>query len=179
MDQQQAESGSVANVGFIDPDTPFGSGPQETDMRTIIMTSALLAAGLATPALADGPDSRCASNADGRTVAASEVSQGARRPRLPRGPDQGRARLLRGAGRERQRLPDQGGLHPGHGRARYCAASLNRNARKPVERRNRRSSHGHEQIPRRRHGRARPDGGARRGCIRGRSRTGTGHPPWS
>ena len=45
-------------------------------MRTIIMTSALLAAGLATPALADGPDSRCTSNADGRTVAASEVSQG-------------------------------------------------------------------------------------------------------
>ncbi|MBJ6124855.1 PepSY domain-containing protein [Microvirga splendida] len=45
-------------------------------MRTIIMTSALLAAGLVTPALADGADSRCASGVDGRIVAASAVSKG-------------------------------------------------------------------------------------------------------
>jgi len=44
-------------------------------MRTIIMTSALLAAGLATPALADGPDSRCAPRAAGRVVATSEMSR--------------------------------------------------------------------------------------------------------
>lgn len=45
-------------------------------MRTIIMMSALLAAGLTVPASADGLDSRCASSADGRIVAASEVSKG-------------------------------------------------------------------------------------------------------
>jgi len=44
-------------------------------MRTIIMISALLAAGLATPALADGSNRRCAPGADGRVVAASEVSK--------------------------------------------------------------------------------------------------------
>jgi hypothetical protein len=44
-------------------------------MRTIIMTSALLAAGLATPSLADGSNSRCVSRADGRAVATSEVSK--------------------------------------------------------------------------------------------------------
>jgi hypothetical protein len=60
----------------MDPDMPFGLGQQETDMRTIIMTSALLAAGLATSVLADGPDSRCASGIDGQSVAASEVSKG-------------------------------------------------------------------------------------------------------
>ena len=45
-------------------------------MRTIIMASTLLVTGLATPALAGGPDRRCAPNAEGRTVAASEVSKG-------------------------------------------------------------------------------------------------------
>ena len=45
-------------------------------MRTIIMASALLVTGLATSALADGSDSRCAPRADGRIVAASEVSKG-------------------------------------------------------------------------------------------------------
>ncbi len=45
-------------------------------MRTIIMTSALLAAGLATPVLADGPDSRCTRSPDGRIVAASKVTRG-------------------------------------------------------------------------------------------------------
>lgn len=45
-------------------------------MRTIIMTTALLAAGLATPVLADGSDSRCTRSPDGRIVAASEVSKG-------------------------------------------------------------------------------------------------------
>jgi hypothetical protein len=45
-------------------------------MRTIIMASALLAAGLATPSLADDADSRCASSADDRIVAASEVRKG-------------------------------------------------------------------------------------------------------
>ena len=45
-------------------------------MRTIIMTTALLAAGLATPVLADGSDRRCASGANGRIVAASEVGKG-------------------------------------------------------------------------------------------------------
>ena len=45
-------------------------------MRTIIMTTALLATGLAIPALADRPDRRCVPNADGRIVAASEVSKG-------------------------------------------------------------------------------------------------------
>ncbi len=45
-------------------------------MRMIIMTSALLAAGLATPVLADGPNSLCASGVNGRIVAASEVSRG-------------------------------------------------------------------------------------------------------
>jgi hypothetical protein len=45
-------------------------------MRTIIMASALLAVGLAVPALADGSDSRCAPATDGRVVATSEVSQG-------------------------------------------------------------------------------------------------------
>jgi hypothetical protein len=55
---------------------PFGSGGQETDMRTIIMMSALLATGLATPALADGPGSACAPSADGRIFTAGEVSKG-------------------------------------------------------------------------------------------------------
>jgi hypothetical protein len=55
---------------------PFGSGPQEIDMRTIIMTTALLAAGLAAPALADGLGGRCTRTHDGRIVAASEVSKG-------------------------------------------------------------------------------------------------------
>jgi hypothetical protein len=45
-------------------------------MRTIIMASALLAAGLAVPALADGPRSGCASSADGRVVAASDIGKG-------------------------------------------------------------------------------------------------------
>lgn len=45
-------------------------------MRTIIMASALLATGLATSALADGSDSRCAPGADGRVIAASEISKG-------------------------------------------------------------------------------------------------------
>jgi hypothetical protein len=45
-------------------------------MRTIIMASAILAAGLATPVLADGPDRRCISGDNGRTVAASAVSKG-------------------------------------------------------------------------------------------------------
>ena len=45
-------------------------------MRAIIMASALLAAGLATPSLADDSDSRCATSADDRIVAASEVSKG-------------------------------------------------------------------------------------------------------
>lgn len=45
-------------------------------MRTIIMTSALLAAGLATPALAEGSDSRCAAGPDSRIVTAREVSKG-------------------------------------------------------------------------------------------------------
>jgi len=45
-------------------------------MRTIIMTSALLAIGLAAPAMADDSDNRCASSGDGRIVAASEVSKG-------------------------------------------------------------------------------------------------------
>jgi hypothetical protein len=44
-------------------------------MRTIIMASALLATGLAVPAMADDSDSRCAPVADGRIVAASEVSK--------------------------------------------------------------------------------------------------------
>ena len=44
-------------------------------MRTIIMTSALLAAGLAAPAMADGSGTRCAPSPDGRIVAASEVSK--------------------------------------------------------------------------------------------------------
>jgi hypothetical protein len=55
---------------------PFGSGQRETDMRTIIMASALLATGLATSALADGSDSRCAPGADGRVIAVSEVRKG-------------------------------------------------------------------------------------------------------
>jgi hypothetical protein len=45
-------------------------------MRTIIMASGLLATGLAVPALADDPDSRCTRSPDGRIVAASEVSEG-------------------------------------------------------------------------------------------------------
>jgi len=45
-------------------------------MRTIIMTTALVAAGLAGPALADDSDSRCAPSAEGRTFAASAVSKG-------------------------------------------------------------------------------------------------------
>ncbi len=45
-------------------------------MRTIIMASALLAAGLAVPALADGSDSRCASSVNGHIVAAGEVGKG-------------------------------------------------------------------------------------------------------
>lgn len=45
-------------------------------MRTIIMTIALLATGLAIPAMADSPDRGCTSSADGRTVAASEVIKG-------------------------------------------------------------------------------------------------------
>ncbi|ACL61005.1 PepSY domain-containing protein [Methylobacterium nodulans] len=45
-------------------------------MRTIIMASALLATGLAVPAMADGLDHRCSPVADGRIVAASEVSKG-------------------------------------------------------------------------------------------------------
>ncbi|SCY97839.1 PepSY domain-containing protein [Microvirga guangxiensis] len=44
-------------------------------MRTIIMASTLLAAGLAVPALADGSGSRCTPGPDGRIVAASEVSK--------------------------------------------------------------------------------------------------------
>jgi hypothetical protein len=55
---------------------PFGSGQQETDMRAIIMASALLATGLAVPALADGSDSRCTRSPDGRSVTASAVSKG-------------------------------------------------------------------------------------------------------
>lgn len=45
-------------------------------MRTIIMTTILLAAGLAVPALAGDSDSRCTRGPDGRIVAASEVSKG-------------------------------------------------------------------------------------------------------
>ena len=45
-------------------------------MRTIIMMSALLATGLAAPAMADGSGSPCAPGRDGRTVVASEVSKG-------------------------------------------------------------------------------------------------------
>ncbi|WP_262268432.1 PepSY domain-containing protein [Microvirga yunnanensis] len=45
-------------------------------MRTIMMMSALLAAGFAVPALADDSVNRCAPGRDGRTVAASEVSKG-------------------------------------------------------------------------------------------------------
>ncbi|SCZ06589.1 PepSY domain-containing protein [Microvirga guangxiensis] len=44
-------------------------------MRTIIMTSTLLMAGLAVPALADGSYRRCTPRDDGRIVAASEVSK--------------------------------------------------------------------------------------------------------
>ena len=44
-------------------------------MRTIIMISALLAAGLAAPAMADGTDRRCAPSPNGRIVAPSEVSK--------------------------------------------------------------------------------------------------------
>jgi len=45
-------------------------------MRPIIMTIALLATGLAVPAMADSSDNRCTPHADARTVAASEVSKG-------------------------------------------------------------------------------------------------------
>ena len=45
-------------------------------MRTIIMASALLATDLAVPAMADGSDSRCTHDADGRIVVASEISKG-------------------------------------------------------------------------------------------------------
>ncbi|MPR06223.1 PepSY domain-containing protein [Microvirga tunisiensis] len=45
-------------------------------MRAIIMTTALLTAGLAVPALADGSGSRCAPATKGQSVAASEVSKG-------------------------------------------------------------------------------------------------------
>ncbi|MBM6583866.1 PepSY domain-containing protein [Microvirga sp. BT689] len=45
-------------------------------MRTIIMASALLATGLAVPAMADDRESRCAPGIDGRIVAASEVNKG-------------------------------------------------------------------------------------------------------
>lgn len=45
-------------------------------MRTTIMASALVATGLAVPALADGSDSRCTHNPDGRISAVSEVGKG-------------------------------------------------------------------------------------------------------
>lgn len=45
-------------------------------MRTIITASALLAAGFAGPAMADGSGSRFVSGPDDRIVAASEVSRG-------------------------------------------------------------------------------------------------------
>ena len=45
-------------------------------MRTIIMASALLATGLAVPAMADDRESRCAPGLDSRIVAASGVSKG-------------------------------------------------------------------------------------------------------
>ncbi len=77
-------------------------------MRTIIMTSALLAAGLATPAWRMV---RTAAALRTQTVGPSppaRSSQGLEGLGYRVGPDQGRARLLRGAGGERQRLPDQG-----------------------------------------------------------------------
>lgn len=44
-------------------------------MRTIIMASALLAAGLAVPAMADNPNNRCASSSGGQIIATSKVSK--------------------------------------------------------------------------------------------------------
>jgi hypothetical protein len=54
---------------------PFGSGRQETDMRTIMMASALVA-GLVAPAIAEASGTRCAAAPDGRPIAASEVIKG-------------------------------------------------------------------------------------------------------